>query len=153
MLRCAVPCCAMLRCAVSFRGVFGLQDAIIRLDMSEYMERHSISKLIGAPPGRLCLFWCQSGPVCNRYSLELSFAVKPRCSLPWLPALSFAVIPGHLTYFLCRRQQLMGLEFLPCRLREGRVYPPHTCNALLTTNALVYAPVSDLSPCRLCWVW
>eukprot|EP00878_Enallax_costatus_P005308 GHUV01005575.1.p1 GENE.GHUV01005575.1~~GHUV01005575.1.p1 ORF type:complete len:786 (+),score=251.59 GHUV01005575.1:565-2922(+) len=30
---------------------FGTQDAIIRLDMSEYMERHSISKLIGAPPG------------------------------------------------------------------------------------------------------
>jgi hypothetical protein len=27
------------------------QDAIIRLDMSEYMERHSVSKLIGAPPG------------------------------------------------------------------------------------------------------
>lgn len=30
---------------------FLLQDAIIRLDMSEYMERHSVSKLIGAPPG------------------------------------------------------------------------------------------------------
>ncbi|WIA36448.1 hypothetical protein OEZ86_007755 [Tetradesmus obliquus] len=30
---------------------FGSQDAIIRLDMSEYMERHSVSKLIGAPPG------------------------------------------------------------------------------------------------------
>lgn len=28
-----------------------MQDAIIRLDMSEYMERHSVSKLIGAPPG------------------------------------------------------------------------------------------------------
>lgn len=28
-----------------------VQDAIIRLDMSEYMERHSVSKLIGAPPG------------------------------------------------------------------------------------------------------
>lgn len=30
---------------------FGTHDAIIRLDMSEYMERHSVSKLIGAPPG------------------------------------------------------------------------------------------------------
>jgi ATP-dependent Clp protease ATP-binding subunit ClpC len=28
-----------------------LQEAIIRLDMSEYMERHSVAKLIGAPPG------------------------------------------------------------------------------------------------------
>ncbi len=31
--------------------LFGDEDAIIRLDMSEYMERHSVSKLIGAPPG------------------------------------------------------------------------------------------------------
>jgi ATP-dependent Clp protease ATP-binding subunit ClpC len=30
---------------------FGSQDAIIRLDMSEYMERHAVSKLVGAPPG------------------------------------------------------------------------------------------------------
>lgn len=31
--------------------VFGRQDAMIRLDMSEYMEKHSVSKLIGSPPG------------------------------------------------------------------------------------------------------
>ncbi|SHK46571.1 ATP-dependent Clp protease ATP-binding subunit ClpC [Roseomonas rosea] len=31
--------------------VFGDEDAIIRLDMSEYMERHAVSRLIGAPPG------------------------------------------------------------------------------------------------------
>jgi ATP-dependent Clp protease ATP-binding subunit ClpC len=30
---------------------FGSQDNMTRLDMSEYMERHSVSKLIGAPPG------------------------------------------------------------------------------------------------------
>ncbi|CAN1317829.1 Chaperone protein ClpD, chloroplastic [Linum perenne] len=30
---------------------FGTESAMIRLDMSEYMERHSVSKLIGAPPG------------------------------------------------------------------------------------------------------
>jgi len=29
----------------------GTEDALIRLDMSEYMEKHSVSKLIGAPPG------------------------------------------------------------------------------------------------------
>ncbi|MBR4875272.1 MAG: ATP-dependent Clp protease ATP-binding subunit, partial [Clostridia bacterium] len=29
----------------------GSEDALIRLDMSEYMEKHSVSKLIGAPPG------------------------------------------------------------------------------------------------------
>jgi ATP-dependent Clp protease ATP-binding subunit ClpC len=31
--------------------MFGSEDAMIRLDMSEYMERHTISKLIGSPPG------------------------------------------------------------------------------------------------------
>ncbi|WP_062305468.1 ATP-dependent Clp protease ATP-binding subunit [Alicyclobacillus sendaiensis] len=31
--------------------LFGSKDAMIRLDMSEYMEKHSVSKLIGAPPG------------------------------------------------------------------------------------------------------
>ncbi len=31
--------------------MFGNEDAIIRIDMSEYMESHSTSKLIGAPPG------------------------------------------------------------------------------------------------------
>ena len=31
--------------------LFDREDAIIRLDMSEYMEQHSISKLIGSPPG------------------------------------------------------------------------------------------------------
>lgn len=31
--------------------LFGSDDSIIRLDMSEYMERHTVSKLIGSPPG------------------------------------------------------------------------------------------------------
>ncbi len=32
-------------------AMFGDEKALIRLDMSEYMEKHSVSKLIGAPPG------------------------------------------------------------------------------------------------------
>ena len=32
-------------------ALFGDQDALIRLDMSEYMEKHTVSRLIGAPPG------------------------------------------------------------------------------------------------------
>ncbi len=31
--------------------LFGTQEALIRLDMSEYMEKHTVSKLIGSPPG------------------------------------------------------------------------------------------------------
>ncbi|SCG84140.1 Chaperone protein clpB [Proteiniborus sp. DW1] len=32
-------------------ALFGDEDAVIRIDMSEYMEKHSVSKLIGSPPG------------------------------------------------------------------------------------------------------
>ncbi len=31
--------------------MFGTRDSIVRVDMSEYMEKHSVSKLIGSPPG------------------------------------------------------------------------------------------------------
>ena len=33
------------------QAMFGTENAIIRVDMSEYMEKHSVSKLIGSPPG------------------------------------------------------------------------------------------------------
>ncbi len=32
-------------------ALFGNRDAVIRIDMSEYMERHNVSRLVGAPPG------------------------------------------------------------------------------------------------------
>ena len=32
-------------------ALFGDEDAVVRLDMSEYMERHAVSRLIGSPPG------------------------------------------------------------------------------------------------------
>ncbi|OZU87745.1 ATP-dependent Clp protease ATP-binding subunit [Virgibacillus indicus] len=31
--------------------IFGSRDSLIRLDMSEYMEKHAVSKIIGSPPG------------------------------------------------------------------------------------------------------
>jgi ATP-dependent Clp protease ATP-binding subunit ClpC len=33
------------------RFLFGSEDALIQLDMSEFMERHNVSRLVGAPPG------------------------------------------------------------------------------------------------------
>jgi ATP-dependent Clp protease ATP-binding subunit ClpC len=33
------------------RFLFGSEDALVQLDMSEFMERHSVSRLVGAPPG------------------------------------------------------------------------------------------------------
>lgn len=38
-------------CKALADAYFGQESAMIRLDMSEYMERHSVSKLIGSPPG------------------------------------------------------------------------------------------------------
>jgi len=32
-------------------AMFGSEDSIIRLDMSEYMEKHAVSRMIGSPPG------------------------------------------------------------------------------------------------------
>ena len=33
------------------QALFDAEENMVRLDMSEYMERHSVSKLLGAPPG------------------------------------------------------------------------------------------------------
>ena len=38
-------------CRVIAEEVFGSRDAMIRLDMTEFMEKHSVSRLVGAPPG------------------------------------------------------------------------------------------------------
>ena len=40
-------------CRALGRCLFGDRDGVIKLDMSEYMEKHSVSRLIGAPPGYL----------------------------------------------------------------------------------------------------
>ena len=38
-------------CRALSESLFGSENAMIKLDMSEYMERHSVSRLIGSPPG------------------------------------------------------------------------------------------------------
>lgn len=38
-------------CKALSEAMFGTENALIRVDMSEYMEKHSVSKLIGSPPG------------------------------------------------------------------------------------------------------
>ncbi len=38
-------------CKALAEAMFGTESAIIRLDMSEYMEKHTVSKLVGSPPG------------------------------------------------------------------------------------------------------
>ena len=55
-------------------SLFGSEEAIVRIDMSEYMEKHSVSKLIGSPPGYVG--YGEGGFLCekvrrNPYSLIL----------------------------------------------------------------------------------
>ena len=38
-------------CRALAEAVYGDEEALVRLDMSEYMEKHAVSKLIGSPPG------------------------------------------------------------------------------------------------------
>jgi len=38
-------------CRALAEEIFGSRDAMIRLDMTEFMEKHSVSRLVGAPPG------------------------------------------------------------------------------------------------------
>lgn len=59
---------------------FGTHDAIIRLDMSEYMERHSVSKLIGAPPGTAASLGRGLGVACVARTADAAHRVL--CSLP-----------------------------------------------------------------------
>ncbi len=44
--------------------LFGEDDAMIRVDMSEYMEKHSVSKLIGSPPGYVG--YDEGGQLCEK---------------------------------------------------------------------------------------
>src|SRR5699024_2147969 len=38
-------------CRALAAALFGSEEAIVRFDMSEYMEKHSVYRLVGAPPG------------------------------------------------------------------------------------------------------
>merc|ERR1712127_706224 len=38
-------------CKALAQFMFDTEEAIIRIDMSEYMEKHTVSRLVGAPPG------------------------------------------------------------------------------------------------------
>ena len=43
-----------------------MQESVIRLDMSEYMERFSVAKLVGAPPGYVG--YGEGAPLCVLYA-------------------------------------------------------------------------------------
>ena len=53
-------------CKALAEAMFGSEEQIIRLDMSEYMEKQSISKLIGAPPGYVGYEDMQTGQLTDK---------------------------------------------------------------------------------------
>ncbi len=53
-------------CKALAQALFGSEDQMIRLDMSEYMEKQSISKLIGAPPGYIGYDESQTGQLTDK---------------------------------------------------------------------------------------
>ncbi len=60
-------------CKALAEAMFGSEDQMIRLDMSEYMEKQSISKLIGAPPGYVGYEDMQTGQLTDKVR------TKPYC--------------------------------------------------------------------------
>ncbi len=60
-------------CKALAEALFGSEDQMIRLDMSEYMEKQSISKLIGAPPGYVGYEDLQTGQLTDKVR------TKPYC--------------------------------------------------------------------------
>ena len=60
-------------CKALAEAMFGAEDQMIRLDMSEYMEKQSISKLIGAPPGYVGYEDLQTGQLTEKVR------TKPYC--------------------------------------------------------------------------
>ena len=42
-------------CKALAQAMFGDEKAMIRMDMSEYMEKHTVSRMIGSPPGYRCV--------------------------------------------------------------------------------------------------
>lgn len=49
--------------------LFSTPDALIRLDMSEYMEKHTVSRLIGSPPGYVG--YDEAGQLTEKYAVNL----------------------------------------------------------------------------------
>jgi ATP-dependent Clp protease ATP-binding subunit ClpB len=108
-------------CKALARFMFDSEEAMVRIDMSEYMEQHSVSRLVGAPPGAsLSLF---RSPSLSRSSLYPLAHKPPSFSLFFL--LSFLSSPPLLSYPL-RLRRLRGRR----AANRGRTAPPLLRRAL-----------------------
>ena len=97
---------------------FGSEDAMVRLDMSEFMERHTVSKLIGSPPG---YFGCSEGG-------QLTEAVRRR---PYTLVLFDEIEKAHPDVF---NMMLQILEDGRLTDSKGRVVDFKNTLIIMTSN-------------------
>ena len=63
-------------CKSLAEAMFGDENAMIRIDMSKYMERHTVSRLVGSPPGELhpivdsMIYYLTNGVFCYAYMIR-----------------------------------------------------------------------------------
>ena len=84
-------------------ALFGDENAMIRVDMSEYMEKHSVSKLIGSPPGYVG--YEEGG--------QLSEQVRRHIALFYLTRLK-----KHMAMYLTFYFRYLMMDRLPIRMEE-----------------------------------
>ena len=70
------------------KHMFGEEEALIQIDMSEYMEKHNVSRLIGAPPG--FVGYEEGGQLTER--------IRRR---PYAIVLLDEIEKAHLMYLIC----------------------------------------------------
>src|SRR3712207_8987470 len=69
------PYTTLFRSKTLAEFLFGDEDALIQLDMSEYMEKHTVSRLVGSPPGYVGYEEDRKSTRLNSSHANISYAV------------------------------------------------------------------------------
>ena len=113
--------------------LFDTQDALVRLDMSEYMEKHSVARLVGAPPGYVGF---EEGG-------QLTEAVRRR---PWSVLLFDEIEKAHPDVFHILLQVLEDGRLTDA---QGRLVDFRNAVVLLTSNLASEAILGTRDPTAL----
>ena len=113
--------------------LFDTQDALVRLDMSEYMEKHSVARLVGAPPGYVGF---EEGG-------QLTEAVRRR---PWSVLLFDEIEKAHPDVFHILLQVLEDGRLTDA---QGRLVDFRNTVVLLTSNLASEAILGTRDPSAL----
>jgi len=114
-------------------AMFDTEDALVRLDMSEYMEKHSVSRLVGAPPGYVGF---EDGG-------QLTEAVRRR---PWSVLLFDEIEKAHPDVFHILLQLLEDGRLTDA---QGRLVDFRNTVVLLTSNLASQAILDVRDPVEL----